>query len=292
MPTTCWKSPIELAMTDEDYADMVLKFLEHDAWIHVLASYIGRRRKLVMKRTASSTTCLRLPTARRKDSKSARWSDCCPLCAATSFEHGLLSKCPEVAERFSGSWKLARVDGRFHDPRKHGPGVVTCLPVLDEAKLRRVLSTMLDENEFLSPFGIRSLSRYHAEHPYVFHVEGQEYRVDYLPGNPIRHVRRQFQLAWPDLDARQRPDYPRLAPLLRPLWQRVHRRMPYGLRTKMTLYQVAEELSRRLTKIFLKDSNGRRPVFGATDKFQNDSHWRDCLLFYEYFHGTWAGPGR
>ncbi len=152
---------------------------------------------------------------------------------------------------------------------------------------------MLDENEFLSDYGIRSLSRYHADHPYVTQAGGQEYRVSYLPaesdsgmfgGNSnwrgpiwmpvnaliIRALMHYFAYYGPEFTVE----------------------CPTGSGQRMNLLQVAEEISRRLANLFLKDKDGRRPVFGGSQKFQEDPHWRDCLLFYEYFHGdNGAGLG-
>ena len=129
------------------------------------------------------------------------------MCAVTVFEGELLAKYPELGERLR-RFLEARPELRAVHPR---PGASRASPaagsasILDETKLRRVLAKMLDENEFLSPYGIRSLSRYHADHPYVFHVGGQEYRVSLSAGGVRhRHVRRQLELARPDLDAGQR----------------------------------------------------------------------------------------
>ena len=165
--------------------------------------------------------------------------------------------------------------------------------ILNETKLRRVLAKMLDENEFLSPFGIRSLSRYHADHPYVIHAGGQEYRVSYLPAES------DTGMFGGNSNWRGPIWMPVNALIIRALLQ-YHLyygdaftvECPTGSGRQMNLYQVAEEIGRRLANIFLKDKDGRRPVYGGTHKFQEDPHWRDCLLFYEYFHGdNGAGLG-
>ena len=165
--------------------------------------------------------------------------------------------------------------------------------ILDETKLRRVLAKMLDENEFLSPYGIRSLSRYHADHPYVIHAGGQEYRVSYLPAES------DTGMFGGNSNWRGPIWMPVNALIIRALLQYYLYygddftvECPTGSGRQMTLYQVAEEIARRLANIFLKDKDGRRPVYGGTRKFQDDPHWRDCLLFYEYFHGdNGAGLG-
>jgi Glycosyl hydrolase family 63 C-terminal domain len=164
---------------------------------------------------------------------------------------------------------------------------------LSESKLRRVLAKMLDENEFLSPYGIRSISRYHAEHPYVFRVGDQEYRVSYLPGES------DTGMFGGNSNWRGPIWMPVNGLIIRALLQ-YHTyygkeftiECPTGSGRYMNLYQVAEEITRRLASIFLRDEHGRRPVYGGTRKFQEDSHWRDYLLFYEYFHGdNGAGLG-
>jgi hypothetical protein len=165
--------------------------------------------------------------------------------------------------------------------------------VLDEAKLRRVLAILLDEREFLSPHGIRSLSRRHADHPYVRTVDGHEYRIGYLPAESNTGM---FggNSNW-------------RGPIWMPVNVLILRALvvyyayygndfliecPTGSGKLMNLYQVAEEIAARLARIFLKDAHGRRPVYGATRKFQEDPHWRDLILFYEYFHGdNGAGLG-
>ena len=152
---------------------------------------------------------------------------------------------------------------------------------------------MLDENEFLSPYGIRALSRYHAEHPYVFRVGDQEYRVSYLPAES------DSGMFGGNSNWRGPIWMPVNALIIRALLQ-YHTyygneftiECPTGSGRQMNLYQVAEELTRRLASIFLRDGQGRRPVYGGTRKFQEDPHWRDYLLFYEYFHGdNGAGLG-
>src|SRR6185295_16285363 len=167
------------------------------------------------------------------------------------------------------------------------------LSILNKKKLERVLAYMLDENEFLGPYGIRSLSRYHLDHPFVFNVGGQEYKVQYLPaesntamfgGNSnwrgpvwmpvnvliVRALLNMYQFYGDEFKVQ----------------------CPTGSGHYMTLFEVTQEIVRRLTGTFLRDANGRRPVYGGTAKFQDDPHWRDLILFYEYFHGdNGAGLG-
>jgi len=217
-----------------------------------------------------------------------------PLCAATVFEGEIRGKYPEISERFR-KFLAARPEltAFIHDPMKLGCGGQILGAVLNETKLRRVLAKMLDENEFLSPYGIRALSRYHAEHPYVFHVGGQEYRVSYLPAES------DTGMFGGNSNWRGPIWMPVNGLIIRALLQYYTYygndftvECPTGSGRHMNLYQVAEEITRRLTSIFLRDGAGRRAVYGGARKFQEDPHWRDYLLFYEYFHGdNGAGLG-
>ena len=175
-----------------------------------------------------------------------------------------------------------------------GYGGRRLLSPLSKKRLERVLGYLLDENEFLSPYGIRSLSRYHQDHPFVFDVGGQAYSVSYLPAESNTGM------------------FGGNSNWRGPVWMPVNVLIvrgllnlyafygddftvecPTGSGNRMTLFEVAQEISRRLASIFLRDESGRRPVYGGTAKFQDDPHWRDLILFYEYFHGdNGAGLGR
>ena len=217
-----------------------------------------------------------------------------PLCAATVFDGALLAKNPELGDRFR-AFLEARPELRaaIHDPLKPGVAGRRLASILDETRLRRVLAKMLDENEFLSEFGLRSLSRYHADHPYVIQAGGQEYRVSYLPAES------DTGMFGGNSNWRGPIWMPVNALVIRALLQYYTYygddftvECPTGSGRQMNLYQVAEEIGRRLGNIFLKDQTGHRPVYGGAQKFQDDPHWRDCVLFYEYFHGdNGAGLG-
>jgi hypothetical protein len=160
-------------------------------------------------------------------------------------------------------------------------------------RLRRILGHMLDENEFLSPYGIRALSRYHLDHPFGISVHGQEYRVSYLPAES------DTGMFGGNSNWRGPIWMPVNAVLIRALLNfylyygdSFKVECPTGSGKMMNLFEVAAEIGRRLTSIFTRDESGRRAVFGGAEKFQTDPHWRDCLLFYEYFHGdNGAGIG-
>jgi len=173
------------------------------------------------------------------------------------------------------------------------------LSILNKKKLERVLAYVLDENEFLGPHGIRSLSRYHLEHPFVFHVGGQEFKVQYLPAESNTGMfggnsnwRGPVWMPVNTLIVRA------LMNLYTFYGDEFKVECPTGSGRQLTLFEVAQEIVRRLARIFLRAPSissgraGRRPVYGATVKFQQDPHWRDLILFYEYFHGdNGAGLG-
>ena len=217
-----------------------------------------------------------------------------PLFAVQVLEPENIDGLPQFRRRMR--WFLRnRGDLRDHFVRDRLPDGTSrrLLALVSGDRLRRVLRYMLDESEFLSPHGIRALSRYHAEHPYVLHVRGVEHRVGYEPaesttglfgGNSNWRGPVWFPMNFLLIEALQRFDY---------FYRGGFKvEFPTGSGREVTLSEVAAELSRRLTRIFLRDPEGRRPVHGDARRFQSDPHWRDLLLFYEYFHGdTGAGIG-
>jgi hypothetical protein len=166
------------------------------------------------------------------------------------------------------------------------------IALLKPERLRRILSKMLDENEFLGPYGLRALSKFHEGNPYVFHVNGQEYRVDYLPAES------DSGMFGGNSNWRGPVWMPVNVMIIRALLNfylyygdNFKIECPTGSGKMMNLFEVSKELADRLTRTFLRDG-GRRPVYGWTEKFQSDPHWRDLILFYEYFHGdNGAGLG-
>jgi hypothetical protein len=278
---------IELAMTDDDYEDMVLKFLQHDAWITSSLVKLGGGTGMWEEEDGFFYDVLRLPDGSAQRLKVRSMVGLLPFCAATPFEPAIFEKYPSLTERFD--WFLrARPDlcASFHDPRREGVGGRRLFSVLDEEKLRRVLAIMLDETEFLGDFGIRSLSRRHEGHPYVLSTGGHEYRVRYLPAES------DSGMFGGNSNWRGPIWMPVNFLILRALFNyyafygdSFTVECPTGSGQRMNLYQVAEELARRLTRIFLKDAQGRRPVYGGAKTFQENPHWRDLILFYEYFHG-------
>jgi hypothetical protein len=284
----------ELALTDPDYGEMATKFIEHFLWIASSMAHVGGDTGMWDEEDGFFYDVLRLPDGRAQRLKVRSMVGLLPLCAATVFDGAVLAKYPELRERLR--WFLeSRPEMRtgIHDPVKTGVADRRLASILDETKLRRVLEKMLDENEFLSPYGIRSLSRYHAEHPYSISAGGLDYGVSYLPAES------DSGMFGGNSNWRGPIWMPVNALIIRALLQ-YHSyygddftvECPTGSGRRMNLFQVAEEIACRLSNIFLQDANGRRPVFGGAGKFQDDPHWRDCLLFYEYFHGdNGAGLG-
>jgi hypothetical protein len=219
-----------------------------------------------------------------------------PLCATTVVEKWQRERAPKLTERLYERFRrMPDLAGSIHatGPGHFGVAERGMMALVNENRLRRILSRMLDENEFLSPYGIRALSRYHADHPYVFRVDGRDYRVDYLPAES------DTGMFGGNSNWRGPIWMPVNVLLVRALIQyylyygdNFRTECPTGSGNSMNLFEIAREIASRLTRIFLRDSTGRRPVFGGAEKFQSDSHWRDHLLFYEYFHGdNGAGIG-
>jgi len=286
---------MELALTDEDYADMVLKFLQHDTLIMSSLVHLGGGASGMWdEEDGFFYDVLRTEDGRAQRLKVRSMVGLLPLCAATVVEPRVFQKFPEIGARFL-EFIEARPELRtvIHDPIQVGVADRHLFAVLNDANLRRVLARMLDENEFLSPYGIRSLSRYHAEHPYIYRVGSREYRVPYLPAES------DTGMFGGNSNWRGPVWLPVNALIIRTLLN-YHTyygtdfivECPTGSGRQMNLYQVAEEIARRVTTIFLRDQTGWRPVYGQTRKFQEDPHWRDLISFYEYFHGdNGAGLG-
>ena len=204
----------QLALEKPAYGDMCLKFVEHFLWIASSMAHAGDDVGMWDEEDGFFYDVLRRPGGDASRLKVRSMVGLLPLCAVTVFEGDLLKKSPELfapLRRFLAA--RPQMAAFIHDPTKLGEKDRRLAAVLNEANLRRVLERMLDEQEFLSPYGIRSLSRYHEQHPYVFQAGDREYRVSYLAGRVRqRDVRRELQLARADMDAGQCPDRPGAAP--------------------------------------------------------------------------------
>jgi hypothetical protein len=219
-----------------------------------------------------------------------------PLCATTVIEPWQRERVPHTTELFSERLRrkpelLAGM--HLAGPGHFGVGERGIFALVNHERLRRILTRMLDESEFLSPYGIRALSRYHAEHPYDVQAGRSDYKVNYLPAES------DTGMFGGNSNWRGPIWMPMNALLLRALLQfylyygeGFKIECPTGSGNLMNLFEVAREIANRLERIFLRDDSGSRPVYGGTEKFQNDPHWRDLILFYEYFHGdNGAGIG-
>ncbi|MFO0818427.1 MAG: glucosidase [Pirellulales bacterium] len=286
---------IELAAHDPTYEDMVLKFVEQFYYIAAAMNRPGQD-SMWDEEDGFYYDLLRLPDGSATRLKVRSLVGLLPLCATTVFEKWQREKVPHAMKGMLD--RLRRIPELSQTMHPTGPGTWGVdergmLAVLNPERLRRVLARMLDESEFFSPHGIRSISKYHEQHPYVFHVNGQEYRVDYLPAES------NTGMFGGNSNWRGPVWMPVNAMIIRALLQyylyygdNFKIECPTGSGNLMNLFEVSQELSNRLTKIFLRDEHGRRPVYGGAEKFQSDPHWRDYVLFYEYFHGdNGAGLG-
>jgi hypothetical protein len=278
---------IELALAKPAYSELCMKFLQHYLWIASAMVNAGEGTGMWDEEDGFFYDVLRLPDGSAQRLKVRSMVGLLPLCAATVFEGQLYTRYPELGYRVKAFLAARPELAEFiHDPQRVGVAGRRLASILDEARLRRVLSRMLDEGEFLSPYGIRSLSRFHADHPYVFHAAGQEYRVGYVPGDS------DSGMFGGNSNWRGPVWMPVNGLIVRALLQYYAYygdaftvECPTGSGRHLNLYQVAEEITRRLASLFLRDAQGRRPAHGAYRKFQEDPHWRDLVLFYEYFHG-------
>jgi hypothetical protein len=239
---------------------------------------------------------LRLPDGSATRLKVRSMVGLLPLCATTVTEQWQRERIPRVmASVMERLRRMPELEKTIHPTGPGHLGVADrgMLSLVNPERLRRILTKMLDENEFLSPYGIRSISKFHAQHPYVFNVGGQEYRVDYLPAES------NTGMFGGNSNWRGPIWMPVNVLLIRALLNfylyygdNFKIECPTGSGKMMNLFEVAKEISDRLTRLFVRDQQGRRPVYGGTERFQSDPHWRDYILFYEYFHGdNGAGLG-
>ena len=285
---------LTLAAERPSHLKMCRKFIEHFLWIASSMVHAGDDVGMWDEEDGFFYDVLRLPDGSAQRLKVRSIVGLLPFCAVTVFEGHNLWRDPEVVRRLA-TFLTARPELRtyIHDPIQVGQKGRRLASILNESKLRRVLQKMLDENEFFSPYGIRSLSRYHAEHPYTIRMGGEDHNVQYQPAES------DSGMFGGNSNWRGPIWMPVNALIIRALLQYYSYygndftvECPTGSGRQMNLYQVAQELGRRLTSIFLRNGEGGRPVHGATAKFQQDPHWRDLILFYEYFHGdNGAGLG-
>jgi len=286
---------LELAQRVPHYQGMALKFLQHFFWIAAAMDRPGDNEdELWDEEDGFFYDILRLPDGRGVRLKVRSMVGLLPLCAATVVPGNVAERFPDFMQQATDFCRRhAGLLQNIHPPHVPGVNGRFLLSVLNETKLRRVLTRMLDESRFLSSYGIRSLSKWHEEHPYVFDVHGQRYEVRYLPGES------DTGMFGGNSNWRGPVWLPVNCLILRGLMQNYlyygdnfKIECPTGSGNLMNLFEVAQEIARRITQIFLADEQGRRPFHGPAQKYQSDPHWRDHILYYEYFDGdTGAGLG-
>jgi Mannosylglycerate hydrolase MGH1-like glycoside hydrolase domain len=284
---------VELAAHDSTYQDMAVKFAEHFCYI---AAAINQPDGMWDEEDGFYYDLLRFPDGGATRLKVRSMVGLLPLCATTVIEKWQREKVPLATAEILA--RLRQMPSLMDSIHPTGPGHLGVeergiFALLNPDRLRRILSKMLDENEFLSPYGIRALSKFHQQNPYIFYSQGQEYRVDYLPAESDSGM------------------FGGNSNWRGPIWMPVNIMIirgllnfygyygdsfkiecPTGSGKMMNLFEVSLVIANRLTRIFLRDQQGRRPVYGGTEKFQKDPHWRDYILFYEYYHGdNGAGLG-
>ena len=286
---------VELASHDSFFEEMAIKFADHFLLIAHAMNQVGMD-GMWDEEDGFYYDVLRLPDGGAARLKVRSMVGLLPICATTVIEPWQRERVPRVAKVLQQRLQyMPELRDSIHPT---GVGHLGCgergiIALVRPERLRRILGRMLDENEFLSPYGIRALSRHHAEHPYSFNVNGHEYRVNYLPAESDTGM------------------FGGNSNWRGPIWMPVNGLLirallnfylyygdnfkvecPTGSGRQMNLFEVAREIANRLARIFLRDSSGRRPVYGGTEKFQTDPYWKDYILFYEYFHGdNGAGLG-
>jgi hypothetical protein len=286
---------LELAPDEPLYEEMAAKFVEHGLRIVAAMNRIGNTgEELWDEQDGFFYDVLRLPDGSAMRLKVRSLDGLLPLCAAVVAPADTVQRLPTFRRHLE--WlrdhrpELASQMARLATPGADGRFLFSAL---DEHKLRRVLEYMLDEEEFLSPFGIRSVSKRHLDHPYMFRIGVHEYSVAYEPAESST------RMFGGNANWRGPVWVPINVLLIRGLevlgsyyGNDFTIELPTGSGRFVTLNEVARDLSSRLERIFLPDEDGRRPVYGGTEKFHTDPHWRDLILFYEYFHGdNGAGIG-
>ncbi len=285
---------LELARENPAYENVASKFFEH--FVHIARAMNdprGEGIELWDNQDGFYYDVLHLPNGDRHYLKVRSLVGLIPLLAVETFGQDIVDRLPGFKRRMQ--WFI----DNHSDVRKHieisqtEKGRRGLLSLVNRGQLERVLRYLLDESEFLSPHGVRAISRFHKDNPYVLHVNGTEHRVDYEPAESSTGL---FggNSNW------RGPVWFPINFLLIEALQKFHHfygdsltvELPTGSGRKVSLSQAAVEISRRLTRIFLRSADGKRPVYGGLEKFQSDSHWRDCIYFHEYFHGdNGAGIG-
>jgi hypothetical protein len=295
--STMFQIAAELSRENPVYLETAQTCLENWAWIAAATNHVGPDMTgLWDEEDGFFYDVLRRPDGSSIPLKVRSLVGLMPLVAATVVPARVRSDFPELVRsgvEFLNRHPAVTAALPLHGQQAHEVTGPVLFSLFDEQRLRRMLARLLDEGEFLGPHGIRSMSRYHADHPYVLHVDGQEYRVGYLPAES------DTGMFGGNSNWRGPVWMPMNVMLIRGLLN-LHQyfgdeftvECPTGSGQHKNLYQVAEEISERLIGIFRRDADSQRPVHGGQSVLQTDPHWRDLVLFYEYFHGdNGAGIG-
>jgi len=285
---------LELAKDNPAYEDVASKFFEHFVYICQAINNIGGDRiELWDDKDGFFYDVLSLPDGRHLHLKVRSLVGLIPLFAVETLDPAVVDSLPGFKRRMQWFIENRPELSEHIETQSTDDGPRRFLSLVNRHRLKRVLHYMLDENEFLSPYGIRAISRYHHDHPYLLKANGMGYRVDYEPaesttglfgGNSNWRGPIWFPVNFLLIESLQKFHYF--------LGDNYKIECPTDSGNTANLWQIAGELSQRLTRIFTQDQNGRRPVFGGTEKFQNDPYWRDLIPFHEYFHGdNGAGIG-
>ncbi len=286
---------LELAHHNPSYEDIASKFFEHFLYIANAMNKMGRDSEgLWDEGDGFFYDKLHLPDGHYLPLKVRSMVGLIPLFAIENIEMSTLSRLPGFARRFN--WFLRNRPDLAKEVTRSGQAGACerrLLSIVTPEQLRRILEKMLSEDEFFGPYGIRSISKYHKDHPYTLYVNGSEYRLDYDPaesstglfgGNSNWRGPVWFPVNFLILEALQKFHHY--------LGDDFKVECPTGSGKMMTLWEVATEISNRLMRIFLRDEKGKRPVYGGNEIFQQNPYWKDLILFYEYFHGdNGAGVG-
>ena len=286
---------VELALHYSIFEEFVVKFFEHTMWIAGAMDRMGKAQDTMWdEEDGFFYDVLRLSDGQAFRMRVRSMVGLLPLTAVAIFEDDLMEKLPTFHQHAKNFlMRHPELAENLHMPGTPGLAGRRMLSTVNEDKLRRILAKMLDENEFLGPHGIRALSRYHLEHPFVFDLAGQESRVGYLPGDSDSGMfggnSNWRGPVWMPVNFLLYTSLMRLGAYYGDTFKV---EFPTGSGNLMNLFEVGKELGERLISTFVKDSSGRRAVYGNTEKFQSDPHWRENVLFFEYFHGdTGAGVG-
>jgi hypothetical protein len=285
----------EIAAQDPSYQEMAAKYLEHFLWIAAAMNSPGSD-SMWDEEDGFYYDLLRLPDGSATRLKVRSMVGLLPMCATRVVEPTQRERIPVAMQYLRDRIKkMPSLLNTIHPTGEKHRGVNDrgIIALVNRERLTRILHRMLDEDEFLSPFGIRSLSKYHARHPYTFHTEGRDYRVEYEPGESqsgmfggnsnwrgpiwmptnvliITALLNYYLYYGPDFEVE----------------------CPTGSGNMFNLFEVAQDIGGRLGRLFLRDADGRRAVFDQNSRFQTDPHFKDYIPFYEYFHAdTGAGLG-